>query len=547
MNAAMPTGLRARAPGLVAGLLAVAVLATLVAVSGTGELPPDEHEVLVLRTVQEMAARGEWIVPWFNGEPRLNKPPLSYWLTALVAHCGATPATVAAWQGRLVSAAAGLAVLGMVALLALRLYASRALAVLASLLTATSAGWFGFVHDARPDMLYCALCLAGVVAFMVAAVPPTRDLRTPPLLLMWGAFGLATLAKGPHVPAMLLVGMAAWRVATQRSVAALGDLRWARGLLLMVLLTVPWWLLLQARLPPTAVSDSQLGGTLLRPGLSHLFNGYYLYRPLQLLLPWLLLLVPGWILAWRDADATARAASRLVFALVLAVVVGLSLGPQQRYFYLLPVMPLLVLLGARGWLVLCAHRPRIAFALGAAQGMVVLAAWCYATLAPALGRGGLPVAVGGLGLASAAGWAVLRAGAGRAVAAPVLFAVLTAAVFVLQADGTLLWSRDRANKAALAAAVVGEVASDAPLVSYALTPVVYVYASGRTVPRIDSTGELAARLAGTAGGCLYVLTEVRHEDVLARLGHSSQVAAMPRGANDRAGLYCLRRAETLPD
>ena len=70
------------------GLGIVLALAVAIGVAGMTTLPPDEHEVLVLRTATEMHARGDWIVPYFNGEPRLNKPPVSYWLTAAVATLG---------------------------------------------------------------------------------------------------------------------------------------------------------------------------------------------------------------------------------------------------------------------------------------------------------------------------------------------------------------------------------------------------------------------------------------------------------------------------
>lgn len=38
---------------------------------------------LSLRTPMETLARGDWLTPWVNGEPRLRKPPLLYWAIAL--------------------------------------------------------------------------------------------------------------------------------------------------------------------------------------------------------------------------------------------------------------------------------------------------------------------------------------------------------------------------------------------------------------------------------------------------------------------------------
>ena len=75
------------------------LLALAVGLSGILVLPPDEHEVLVLRSTQEMLQRGDWVVPYFNGEPRLNKPPLNYWATGIVAGLSGSLESVQPWHG----------------------------------------------------------------------------------------------------------------------------------------------------------------------------------------------------------------------------------------------------------------------------------------------------------------------------------------------------------------------------------------------------------------------------------------------------------------
>ena len=42
----------------------------------------DSNEAFYVQTPREMVEHGDWIVPRFNGQPRVNKPPLSYWLVA---------------------------------------------------------------------------------------------------------------------------------------------------------------------------------------------------------------------------------------------------------------------------------------------------------------------------------------------------------------------------------------------------------------------------------------------------------------------------------
>ncbi|MGE0485929.1 MAG: ArnT family glycosyltransferase [Gammaproteobacteria bacterium] len=517
-------------------------LALTVGMSGMGALPVDEHEALVLRTTEEMAERGDWIVPWFNDLPRLNKPPLSYWLTGVVAAAAGTPGAVAPWHGRFVSLCAGLAIVLVTAALGTRLYGDRRAGLLAALLTATTAGWFAFTHDARPDMLYAALCLGGFAAFALSATDAAHAPPAGAMLVMWMCYALAVLAKGPHIPALLLAGCAWWMVRQGAHSGALKTLRWGRGVGVVLLLCLPWWLSLQARLPADAVGDSQLGGSLLRPGFDHLFNGYYLYRPLQLLLPWLPLLPVGWFVALRDGDARGRRASYLLAAATAAVVLGLSLGPQQRYFYLLPAAPLLVLLGVRGWILLAASRPRTTAVLFAVQGSVVIGAAGWAFTAAPGGRGGVAALLAAAVVALILVRALRRLGCAMLPAVSGALAGVAATVFVTQADGTLLWSRDRFDKHELAAAVAVAIPRDAPLLSYALTPVVYVYELGRGVPRVTELAVLVERLAELDSGCLYVLSETRHATSLARLGGLTEIAAMPARADDRAALYCLARS-----
>ena len=39
-----------------------------------------EQELRVILTARDMARGGSWLVPHYQGEPRLHKPPLMYWL-----------------------------------------------------------------------------------------------------------------------------------------------------------------------------------------------------------------------------------------------------------------------------------------------------------------------------------------------------------------------------------------------------------------------------------------------------------------------------------
>ena len=42
----------------------------------------DANEAFYVETPRQMVERGDYLNPSFNGRPRLNKPPLSYWIVA---------------------------------------------------------------------------------------------------------------------------------------------------------------------------------------------------------------------------------------------------------------------------------------------------------------------------------------------------------------------------------------------------------------------------------------------------------------------------------
>ncbi len=55
--------------------VAVLVYALLMAAFGNGaERPLEAHEAFVARSATEMLRRDDWILPYFNGDPRLQKP-----------------------------------------------------------------------------------------------------------------------------------------------------------------------------------------------------------------------------------------------------------------------------------------------------------------------------------------------------------------------------------------------------------------------------------------------------------------------------------------
>ena len=515
--------------------LAFAFLITLGLFAGVAAidvLPPDDHEVLVLRTAQEMHDRDDWIVPFFNGLPRLNKPPLSYWSTGLVAAAAGQLDGVRPWHGRLPSVGAGIGMVILILVWGSRIYNPRA-AFYAALLFTASSGFFSYVHDARPDCLYAFLCAAGYLAF-VTARRSGSDVQAPLMWLMWVVYALATLAKGPQIPALLLLAAAfvQWRDGQRGGIRRLRPLT---GLAIFLALTLPWWLALHLGLPHGAVAESQLSGELFLPAWRNLLDPYYFYRPLQLLLPWVALIPAGWLWALKRDDPTRQTSLDLLL-LVLVAALGLSFSTQQRFFYMLPLVPAMCLVAGRGTEILLASAARGA-------GLLI-----YVQLALAL------VGVTWIGVVGDGRWwrlAVVVVAAvavslcagrywprGRRPAAVIGAACAVGLAFGLYADSQAFWSTDRFYKHALAGAVQRTVGPADTLVAVGVTPAVYVYVNDRAIAEIRTPHGLAS-LAAAGDAPVFALLEVAAAQALANSVHLRAVAVMPPDADDRVGLYRL--------
>jgi 4-amino-4-deoxy-L-arabinose transferase-like glycosyltransferase len=305
--------------------------------------PLETHETYIVQTAHEMGQRGDWAVPYFNGEPRLRKPPLSYWLTVLAGRLSGDIGYLEPRHGRLPSGLAGFGLVAVVLWIGVRLY-DRRVALMAGCMLVSSLAFFAYTHNARSDMLYAFWCGLGLAAFLhswLIVKDGGRAVLAP--LAGWVSFALATLTKGPQIPAMFLLAFALWVVVER--IPKTSTMRWIRpvtGIGVYLGLTVPWWWIVHQRLDGDGLVGTQLTGSLMR------FDGIafdYVYRLPQLLIPWFVLLPCVLAVDWRESQRGEE--SRLLALVVVVTIAILSLGPQQRVFYLLPIIaPVLLLISA---------------------------------------------------------------------------------------------------------------------------------------------------------------------------------------------------------
>lgn len=324
-------------------ILVLLSIAAAIALSGNVKLPLDAHETFVVQTTQEMHDRHDWIVPYFNKQPRLNKPPINYWLTGTIAWISGDLDHVKPWHGRFVSAIAGLFLVIFTILVCTKLYDQQT-AYIAAVMLVTSMGFFDYSHDARPDMLYSMFCTAGLTAFVFAWKSTNSSRQGLYTYLMWIAYALATLTKGPQIPAMFIISSLVFCYFIKQPLKQTLKLhRFLTGIILFIIIAAPWWIVVNSKLGGSGLEGTQLAGSLLTINYGNVLELYYFYRPLILLVPWVIF-IPYAFLNYRK-NTEHRPANILMLLLIVIPGIILSFGSQERWFYMLPsIVPMIILL-----------------------------------------------------------------------------------------------------------------------------------------------------------------------------------------------------------
>jgi 4-amino-4-deoxy-L-arabinose transferase-like glycosyltransferase len=293
--------------------------------------------------VNEIVRSGDWLVPRTspNAEPRLQKPPLFYWLATVSAKLAGGPSVLTL----------------------------RWVSVLASLASALTVLYWGWSIGGFSCGVASALSLAGTAMFVVRArygdAEPllaltttlslacferlwrTRDARMLPLLA--ATVALAFLAKGTAAMLTIFAPIAVWlalhralglaldrRVLAWAMVAAIGGLAWYAAIALLE--PGAFTRFVDFALHPVGASEAPESATHFRNPF------YYLPRfPLQALPATLLL---PWVIAdgvrtrfWRDDERL-----RFIAVSFAAIFVAWSVVPQKQMHYLLPLTPFYALL-----------------------------------------------------------------------------------------------------------------------------------------------------------------------------------------------------------
>ena len=201
---------------------------------------------------REMLDRGDWITPVLNGKPWLEKPPLYYWQTMLAYRVGRSlpsrPEATSLEDGlrdqlaRFPSAIDAAFLIAIVYLFLRRFRPGTELD--GALITASCAGIIGFAHAAATDMPLTATFSVALLAWYAWY----ENRRRSALAIFYLFLALGMLAKGPVAPALAGVIVVPF-AALKRDRKIVLDTLWPPGILLFLVVTLPWYVAVQLRNP----------------------------------------------------------------------------------------------------------------------------------------------------------------------------------------------------------------------------------------------------------------------------------------------------------
>jgi 4-amino-4-deoxy-L-arabinose transferase-like glycosyltransferase len=302
--------------------------------SNIGLLGPDEPRYASV--AREMYLMRDYVTPYLHGVPWFEKPPLLYWcVTAGFALFG-----IGEFAARLPSAVAATLTVFFTYIVCRKLW-GRAVAVWASLILASSAGFFAFARAASTDMLLTSCLTAALLSFMMGNNSKGPGRRWW-FLAFYAFLGLGFLAKGPVAIILPALSLAAYLLFRGRRSEWK---EWCPGFALITLaVAAPWHI---------AVTQAN-GFEFIRVFfINHNFERFtstvhgherpfYYYIPalVGLTFPWTFALLPA---LRRTLDRT----DQVLLCFSVVPILFFSLAGSKLPGYILPTIPPIAMLCAR--------------------------------------------------------------------------------------------------------------------------------------------------------------------------------------------------------
>jgi len=332
-------------------LFVLFLLAALVLFSRLATPAFMDHEGRYAEVAREMLLTKDWITPHLNFTPFLNKPPLPYWLTALI-FLFTGPSEYA----RLWPAVTGLLLLVVVVFLGQMIGGKRA-GLYAGVVMLTSGGFFLESRLLRPDLLLTVLLCASLSCFLQAVrAHDSFQAKERDWWIALGSAGLGVslMTKG-MVNVVLAGGIVGGVLLCCRQLLFLRRINWLPAAMVVLIVVTPWHILAGLRNEGfwwdyivnqhfLFFFDKKFPRDSLPDSLPN-FWGAFLGRAF----PWSVCLPAAFFWAAKKAWIE-RSPSSLLLPMWLVVTLGFfSFSPARLEHYTIPAVPAAALLVGCWW------------------------------------------------------------------------------------------------------------------------------------------------------------------------------------------------------
>ncbi len=295
----------------------------------------DASEAFYAETPREMLTTGDYLAPHFNFQPRVQKPPLTYWIIA----ASYKALGISEFAVRLPGALAAIGVILFTYGIARLLYNPRA-ALIAAMITAATARIF-ILARRLPIDIFLLFFLMGTLFFLLRAIL-TRKTHLWLCAYVFAGFGFLT--KGPVallIPAGACIIWALWSRKLK-----IGETHLLSGAIVFLAVVLPWYLLIFNRHGWTYVAPFFLRDNLGRFASETMGPSrglfYYIGVGATDFFPWSVLALCAFCLLWKHRKSEQPLKS-LSFGLpviwCVLTFVFFSLSKNKQEYYIAPIYP----------------------------------------------------------------------------------------------------------------------------------------------------------------------------------------------------------------
>ncbi len=242
-----------------------------------GLLDPDEPRYAT--TSKNMIESGEYILPIFNNHPRINKPPLTYWLVAYSYKIFG----INEFSARVPHAVLSILLVLFVFFLG-KSYMSKELAFLSSIIILSSPFYFFFARLCNTDMILTFFFSISLLSFYKFYLSNDKKF----LFLFFTSYLLANLTKGPVaylIPLILIIFMI-----TEKNINFFRSLKFVFILLLFSVIPLLWLLFVGIKIG----NIFSLKSLIFNETIGRMFKGYAHKEPFYFYLEYFPLLYFPW-------------------------------------------------------------------------------------------------------------------------------------------------------------------------------------------------------------------------------------------------------------